>query len=63
MSEIELLQNRLRDVIKTRCHSVGCKGCDLKWDDGCSATELDGQIMDLEMDKHLPDAMIEAGKQ
>lgn len=45
------LQGRLRDVIQTRCNTVGCRDCDLKWEDGCSATELDGQVYELIMEE------------
>jgi hypothetical protein len=38
---IEDLRERLKDVIVNTCNTVGCANCGLKWDDGCSATELD----------------------
>jgi len=43
------LRERLGDVIKNTCNKIGCKNCGLKWDGGCSATELDGRIMEIEM--------------
>jgi len=50
-TEIKNLNDRLRNVIVNTCNKVGCKDCGLKWDDGCSATELEIQIMDLEMEQ------------
>lgn len=47
--ELEILRVRLRDVIINTCNKIGCRDCDLKWDGGCSATELEGKIMDIEM--------------
>ena len=47
--ELEILRVRLKDIIINTCNKIGCADCGLKWDDGCSATELDGQIMDIEM--------------
>lgn len=53
MSDLENLNERLKNVILGTCNTVGCDGCGLKWtEDGkekCSATELQGKIMDLEM--------------
>ncbi len=53
MSRLDELQVRLKNVIVGTCNSVGCKDCDLKWHDGdeqkCSATELQGEIMDIEI--------------
>lgn len=49
MSELEILEERLRNIIKGTCNTIGCENCGLKWDDGCSATELQGKIMDIEM--------------
>lgn len=48
-SELEDLKIRLKNVIVGTCNTVGCENCGLKWDDGCSATELDCKIMDIEM--------------
>lgn len=48
--DIMELEDRLRDVIHTRCNPIGCKDCDLHNGDGtCAATDLQGKIMDLEM--------------
>lgn len=49
--ELEILRIRLKDVITTTCNTIGCRDCDLKWDSGCSATELEGKIMDIEMEE------------
>lgn len=45
--ELEILRIRLKNIIVNTCNRIGCDNCDLKWDDGCSATELDGRIMDI----------------
>ena len=53
MTELEDLQIRMRVVVLETCNAIGCTNCDLKWDDGCSATDLQNKIMDLEMkDEH-----------
>lgn len=49
MSDYQDLQERLGNVIRTKCNTTGCNGCDLKWETGCAATELQGEIMDVEM--------------
>ena len=49
MSELNDLRERLKVVIVETCNVIGCTNCGLKWDGGCSATELDGKIMDIEM--------------
>ena len=49
MGELIELRERLGDVIKNTCNKIGCANCGLKWEGGCSATELDGRIMDIEM--------------
>lgn len=51
MTEKEDLIIRLRDVIHNTCNTVGCKECDLKWEGGCSAIDLQGRIMDIEMEE------------
>ena len=51
---MEDLQERLRNVILNTCNVVGCKDCGLKWDDGCSATELQNNIDSLEFDNSIP---------
>lgn len=43
------LQTRLSKVIQGTCNTLGCDDCDLKWDDGCSATDLQGKIHDEEL--------------
>lgn len=43
------LRIRLKNVIVGTCNKVGCKSCDLKFEGGCSATEIENEIMDLEM--------------
>ena len=47
----EDLEIRLRNIIQGTCNTVGCDKCGLKWDDGCSATELQSKIMDIEMEE------------
>ena len=49
MSRKTELQDRLRVVITETCNKVGCKNCGLKWEGGCSATELEEKILDIEM--------------
>jgi hypothetical protein len=49
MNELDKLNERLTNIIHNTCNKIGCDNCDLKWDDGCSATELQGKIMDIEM--------------
>lgn len=51
MSELEDLESRLKHIIKTQCNIDGCKNCGMKWDGGCSATELNNQIMEVEIYK------------
>jgi hypothetical protein len=51
MKYSEELRIRLQHVIINTCNEVGCKNCDLKWDDGCSATDLQDRIDDAEMDE------------
>lgn len=43
------LRARLGRIIASTCNAVGCRDCSLKWDGGCSATELQDQILDIEM--------------
>lgn len=47
--ELKDLRERMRIVITKTCNVIGCNGCDLKWEGGCSANELDSKIMDIEM--------------
>ncbi|CAH7223617.1 conserved hypothetical protein [Vibrio chagasii] len=51
MNLINDYQNRLKNIITGTCNTTGCDGCGLKWDGGCSATDLEGKIMDLEMEE------------
>jgi len=51
MKYSEELRIRLKDVIINTCNKVGCKNCDLKWDDGCAATDLQDRLDDAEMDE------------
>lgn len=44
------LQSRLMSVVKGTCNKLGCDNCDLKWDGGCSATDLEGKIIDIEIE-------------
>ena len=46
--ELDNLRERLKDVIINTCNTVGCKDCDLKWGDECSATDLQNKIMKIE---------------
>lgn len=48
MSELTELHERLTSVIIGTCNTIGCKDCDLKWDDGCSASDLGDRISDIE---------------
>ena len=48
MSYKDELIDRLRDVIVNTCNTIGCGKCDLKWDRGCSAIELQNKIFDEE---------------
>lgn len=51
MNELQDLEDRLRDVITNTCNTIGCDKCDLKWDGGCSATELQNRIMIIELEE------------
>jgi len=46
---IDELRKRLKNIIVEQCNTKGCKECPYKWDGGCSATDLDGQIMKIEI--------------
>ena len=43
------LEDRLREVIVGTCNTIGCKNCGLKWEGGCSATDLQQKIMDEDL--------------
>lgn len=45
----EELQARLKNVITGTCNTVGCDNCDLKWDSGCSASDLQEKLMDIDI--------------
>ena len=53
--EIENLNQRLGNVIREYCNKIGCGKCGLEWtEDGkskCSATELQGKIYELEINR------------
>lgn len=49
-NELDDLIIRLKNVIVGTCNTIGCKNCNLKWDGGCSATELEAQIINIEME-------------
>lgn len=48
MNDLENLHNRLKSIILNTCNEIGCKDCDLKWDGGCSASELQNKILEKE---------------
>lgn len=56
MKYSEQLQIRLRHVILNTCNVIGCKNCDLKWDDSCSATDLQNRIDEAEEKEKLENA-------
>ncbi len=43
----EELNQRLLNVVHDTCNKVGCDNCDLKWDGGCSATDLEAKSTKL----------------
>ncbi len=52
-NDIKDLQERLGDVIRNTCNTIGCNNCGLKWRDKedkeeCSATELQTKIMRIQ---------------
>ena len=51
-TELDGLNQRLGDLIKTTCNVIGCKECPYKWDSGCSSNELQNQILDIEMEEY-----------
>lgn len=48
MKYSEELRIRLKDVIVNTCNKVGCNDCGLKWDGGCSMTDLEVRIDEAE---------------
>lgn len=55
-SNLEDLQRRLNAVVIDTCNTVGCDNCGLKFGGygsrECSATDLQGRILDIEMRQH-----------
>jgi hypothetical protein len=53
MNEIDDLNERMKDIISNYCNKLGCGNCGLEWEENgksvCSATELQGKILDIEM--------------
>ncbi|EGQ8055471.1 hypothetical protein HPX47_002873 [Vibrio alginolyticus] len=45
----EELNQRLLNVMHGTCNKVGCDNCDLKWDGGCSATDLEAKIYEIDI--------------
>lgn len=45
------LRDRLKNIILNTCNKIGCDNCDLKWPTGCSATNLESEIMDIELNE------------
>lgn len=49
-TDISDLEDRLRNIIIGTCNTIGCDNCGLKWIENgkeeCSATELQGKILD-----------------
>ncbi|MBD0785825.1 hypothetical protein HUO09_05695 [Vibrio sp. Y2-5] len=47
----EDLIRRMKNVVQNTCNTIGCDKCGLKWDDGCSATDLQDKSMTIEIEK------------
>ncbi|KIT54594.1 hypothetical protein H334_21715 [Vibrio parahaemolyticus 901128] len=50
----EELNERLINVVNTKCNILGCDNCDLKWDGATwcnisSATDLEAKIIEIEI--------------
>ncbi|WP_165313013.1 hypothetical protein [Vibrio ziniensis] len=45
------IHNRLMEIVVNTCNKIGCDKCSLKWDGGCSATELESKIYEIERQK------------
>nr|WP_319552416.1 hypothetical protein [uncultured Vibrio sp.] len=43
------LDQRLLKIVHGTCNKVGCDKCDLKWDGGCSATDLESKIYEIDI--------------
>ena len=41
------LDKRLTDIVVNVCDVIGCKDCHLKWDNTCSAVELQGKLLSV----------------
>lgn len=58
-NELRDLNSRLSSVIRSHCNAIGCDNCDLKYgvfdSKECSATDLQGRIMDIEMKQFSAD--------
>lgn len=50
---MEELTEKLKNIVLNTCNAIVCKDCDLKWDDGCSATDLQDRIISLGMEEFL----------
>jgi hypothetical protein len=48
MTELQLLEDRFKDLILNTCNKIGCDKCGYKYDGGCSSTILQDKIMELE---------------
>lgn len=43
------LHKRLKNIILNTCNKIGCKNCDLKWDDKrCQAMDVQDQLFEAE---------------
>lgn len=49
MTRKEELNARLKDIIINTCNKIGCKDCDLKWDDTCQAVAVQNEIYELKV--------------
>ena len=70
MDHVKELEDRLRNIIHTKCNAHGCRECDLKnyvyrnVDTGsdCAATDLQNKISDIELKEQGRDKMAYKGK-
>lgn len=53
MSHLEYLRERMRMIAVNTRNTIGCENCGLKWENSCSAIELQGNIMEIEMQDYL----------
>ena len=49
VSELEELRETSRNLIINTCNIIGCKDCAYKWEGGCSSTEIEARIMEIEL--------------